>query len=88
MKDLFTRRSAPGRAGMVKAWVSEHLNLDETDLLSVAELACHEPDCPPVETVVTLHRSSGSRKTWRVHKSLVEIGKEDIAAAFRGDAGQ
>lgn len=88
MRDLFTRRAAPGRAGLVKAWVSEHLNLEENDLLTVAELTCHEPDCPPVETLVTLHKSSGSRKTWRVHKSLTEIGKEDIAAALREDAGQ
>ena len=88
MKDLFTRRSAPGRAGMVKAWVSEHLNLEETDLLTVAELACHEPDCPPVETVVTLHRSSGSRKTWRVPKSLAEIDEDDIATTLHEGAAQ
>ena len=53
MRDLFTRRAAPGRSGRVKGWVTERLGLTDADLVTVAELACHEPGCPPVETVVT-----------------------------------
>ena len=52
---MFAHRSAaPGRGAEVKEWVSKHLDLGEDDLVSVAELACHEPGCPPVETVVTV----------------------------------
>lgn len=73
---------------MVKTWVSEHLDLAENDVVTVAELACHEPDCPPVETLVTLHGSNGLRKTWRLHKSLAELDEKDITAALRKDPGQ
>ena len=45
MKNLFARRTPPGRAGQVKAWVTQHLALAEADLVTVAELACHEPGC-------------------------------------------
>ena len=78
MKNLFTRRTAPGRASEVKAWVSEHLALGETDLVTVAELACHEPGCPPVETVVTVHGSDSDRRTWHIHKPLSEVEVTDI----------
>ena len=73
---------------MVKTWVREHLDLAEDDLLTVAELACHEPDCPPVETVVTLHGSNGLRKTWRLHKPLAEIDEGDVVTALREHPGK
>jgi len=81
MIDLFTRRTAPGRAGQVKIWITEHLSLAQTDLVTVAELACHEPDCPPVETVVTVHTSADQRRVWHIHKPLADIDKTDILAA-------
>ena len=82
MKNLFARRAAPGRAGMVKTWVTECLGLTEADLVTVAELACHEPGCPPVETVVTVHAADGARRNWRVHKALAEIDQADILKAL------
>ena len=87
MKDLFTRRTAPGRAGMVKAWVTEHLALAEADLVTVAELACHEPGCPPVETVVTVHASDGQRRTWHVHKPLADVDKTDVVTVLSSEKG-
>ena len=83
MNNLFTRRTAPGRAGAVKGWVTECLSLAEADLVSVAELACHEPGCPPIETVVTVHASDGQRRQWHVHKPLSEVEKTDIVTALR-----
>ncbi len=88
MTNLFTRRAAaPGRAGEVKAWVTEHLGLAEADLVTVAELACHEPGCPPIETVVTVHRSSGERLSWHVHKPVADVQKIDIATAVSSGKG-
>ncbi len=87
MKNLFARRAAPGRAGVVKAWVTEHLGLAEADIVTVAELACHEPGCPPVETVVTVHASDGQRRTWHVHKSLAEVDEKDVVTALSGGKG-
>ena len=88
MKDLFARRATPpGRAREVKAWVSEHLGLAEADLVTVAELACHEPGCPPVETVVTVHASGGERRSWHLHKSLAEIDEKDVVTVLSSENG-
>ena len=80
--DLFARRRAPGRAAAVKGWVAAHLGLSEADLLTVAELACHEPGCPPVETVVTVHGADGVRRDWRIHKPLADVAKTDVIAVI------
>ena len=86
MNNLFTRRTVPGRAGAVKGWVTECLSLAEADLVSVAELACHEPGGPPVETVVAVHASDGQRRQWHVHKPLSEVEKADIVSALLCEA--
>ena len=85
MKNLFARRASPGRAGEVKVWVTEHLGLAEADLVTIAQLACHEPGCPPVETVVTVHASGGERRSWHVHKSLSEVDEMDVVTALSSE---
>lgn len=81
MKNMFAPRDrSPGRASEIKAWVIEYLKLGESELVSVAELTCHEPDCPPVETVVTVHRDGGQRQSWKIHKPMSEVGQADVMA--------
>ena len=85
MKNMFApRERSPGRAAEIKAWVSQRLDLGESDLVSVAELTCHEPDCPPVETVVTVHRDDGERVSWKIHKPMSEGCQSDINNALPG----
>ena len=52
--------------------------LPETTILSVAELNCHEPDCPPTETVITARSEDGLTKNWRIHKPIEEIVEADV----------
>ncbi|MGF1660382.1 MAG: hypothetical protein ACFCUS_13225 [Rubrimonas sp.] len=84
MRGLFARSRAPGRATQVKAWVAARLGLCEADLVTLAELVCRDPGCPPVETVVSVHRSGGARRDWRIPKPLAEIAEADILAAMAG----
>jgi hypothetical protein len=86
--NLFARRRAPGRAAAVKGWVAAHLGLGEADLVTVAELACNEPGCPPVETVVTVHGSDGARRNWRIHKPLADVAETDVIAVIRDRSGR
>ena len=50
--------------------------------ISVAELRCHEPNCPPVETVFTVRKSDGSIQDWRISKSASEIQIKDIEILY------
>ena len=43
-------------------------------------LNCHEPGCPPTETVITARYADGSMKDWRIAKPLSSIEDEDVKA--------
>ena len=81
MISLFDR-SKPSRESIkrVKEAVSDCFRIPETTTLAVAELNCHEPDCPPVETVITGHKEDGTIETWRIAKRIDDIEDRDILA--------
>ena len=37
----------------LKLLISKKYHLSDETIISIAELTCHEPDCPPLETVIT-----------------------------------
>ena len=86
--DFFKKRAAPGHASQIKGWVAEHLGLSDADLVTIAELTCHEPDCPPVETVVTVHKADNSRQDWRIHKPISEIAASDVSQSLNNAEGR
>ena len=65
-------------AQKVKELVNVKFKLDDKSTLSIAELNCHKPDCPPKETVITIRDMDGNAKNWRIHKPINEIVDEDI----------
>ena len=79
MVGMFDRKSKnPEALRNLKSLFIKKYNLHESTILSVAELSCHEPGCPPIETVITARAVDGSVKNWKLHKSIVEIKKIDI----------
>ena len=62
----------------LKQLISKKYKLSENTIISIAELSCYEPDCPPIETVITARNEDGSMKNWRVAKSIEEIQESDI----------
>ncbi len=87
MRGLFDRKRPDAAAvRRVKACVTEQLGLPGEAALTVAEPACHEPGCPPIETVVTVQDADGQRRTWRLQKPVAGITTADVAAAMRGPA--
>ena len=52
--------------------------IPETSILSMAELICHEPNCPPIETIITERADDGKVRNWRIAKSINEIQEIDI----------
>ena len=62
----------------LKKLLAKKFKLTENTILNVAELNCHEPDCPPTETVITARKKDKLTKIWRVHKPIEEILESDI----------
>lgn len=62
----------------LKLLISEKYKLPDTAIISIAELTCHEPNCPPLETVITVRFEKGLTKNWRVAKPINEIEESNI----------
>ena len=62
----------------LKLLISNKYKLSDNTIISIAELSCHELDCPPIETVITVRYENGSMKNWRVAKPISEVEETDI----------
>ena len=62
----------------LKHLISKKYKLPENTIISIAELSCHEPDCPPIETVVTIHHVDGNTKNFKIHKPMNKIQPNDL----------
>ena len=79
MRGLFERNRPDAEASRrVKELVTKRFGLPETTTLAVAELRCHEPDCPPIETIVTARDADGRMRDWRIAKPLSEVEAADV----------
>ena len=58
--------------------IQEQFNLTDDTLISLSELNCHEPNCPPTETVITTRALNGESCIWKIAKPISEIKIEDI----------
>jgi hypothetical protein len=63
----------------VKAWATAALAPDHERAVLVTELACSEPGCPPVETVIAL-LGPGEPQRWKIHKPVAELTEDDVRA--------
>ncbi len=62
----------------IKAWMRQYFNLDEETMVLVAELNCAEPNCPDMETVVTVFHKDGNMQKYSIKKPLLYVRKWDI----------
>lgn len=60
----------------IKQWVYQAFMLYDDIPISLSQLQCHEPDCPPIETVITL--MTQPPKQYKIHKPIAKIEYEDI----------
>jgi hypothetical protein len=58
-------RDVRAAKAQIREWAREVLVLSDGDTVTVAELECAKPDCPPHETVVLV--ACAGRPTWQ-HK--------------------
>ncbi|MBM3770306.1 MAG: hypothetical protein FJW27_03290 [Acidimicrobiia bacterium] len=73
-------KPAPERIAAVKAWVGELFGLSDGATILVTELACKEPGCPPLETVIAVLDGAGGQWKRSLHKAVSEVTREDVAA--------
>lgn len=84
----FAARRSVSPSSTIKAWVRQQLQLDDDAVVVVAELACHEPGCPPVETVISILGHGEPNLSVHLSQPLDEVTGPDVAAAFAASASR
>lgn len=78
-------RNDPGVAvcaRAVKQWTRDILALAEDAVVSVNELACHLPGCPPRETVILVMRAGEQTFQVSMHKAMRDVTRDDVETAL------
>jgi hypothetical protein len=78
--------SSPPRANVadierIRAWVHTAYRLNTDVTISIVELQCSEPGCPPVETAITMLSPNERARTFKIHKTLAALKEEDVTGA-------
>lgn len=64
----------------IRQWVRETHGVPEEVTVMVTELACPEPGCPPVETVVAVLHGPGNTVQGKIARPMAEVTREDVSA--------
>ena len=81
MEGMFQKKISNKSATQnLKNLIIEKFRLNKDTNVSIAELSCHEPNCPPKETVITIRKADGRTSNLRIHKALDQIQREDVKA--------
>ncbi|MGL4237787.1 hypothetical protein [Tabrizicola sp.] len=86
MLGLFSRRPRPDAEAVarLKTWVTSLMTLGDKDHIAVAELACHEPGCPDLETVVTVTLADRRRFVLRFPSAVGEVTEAQVQSLQPG----
>ncbi|UXN57495.1 hypothetical protein [Phyllobacterium zundukense] len=68
-------------ARAIKSWTRKLLSLPDEAVVSVSELACHVPGCPPRETVVLVMQGTETVQV-SVHQPMKDVTEDDVVQAF------
>lgn len=71
----------PAATAAIKGWARTILGLDESAVVSINELSCAKPDCPPRETVILVLRPGAPALRLSVHKAIVDVTEADVTGA-------
>ena len=73
--------ASPAQIQQVKAWVQGTLQLDSAVPISLSQLQCHEPGCPPIETVIAI--MTQPTQTYKIHAAIADLDEAQVQAALQ-----
>ena len=62
----------------VTAWTRARFRLGDDVTVSVSQLECQVPGCPPVETVIVFWTAPDRRHHWKVFKPVADVTEDDL----------
>ena len=82
MIDLFPNKPkvTPEQSQRVKDWIYQVLQINSNTVISLSQLQCQDPDCPPIQTAIAIMTSP--HRVIRIHKAIPDITYGDIVQAI------
>jgi nitrate reductase delta subunit len=68
----------------VATWTRERFKLLSDDVISVSEIACKLPGCPPLETAIAFW-TNGQRHHFKLFKRVAEVKFDDLPYPWMKD---
>ncbi|MEA5488975.1 MULTISPECIES: hypothetical protein [Pseudanabaena] len=80
--DLFPKKPAVSaeQSQQVKDWLYEILQINHQTVISLSQLQCQDPDCPPIQTAIAIMTSP--HRIIRIHKAISDITYVDVVQAI------
>jgi hypothetical protein len=83
MINLFAPQKPPVTAEQsqqIKDWLYEILQVDRATIISLSQLQCSEPNCPPIQTAIAIMLTPPL--IIRIHKATADINYTDVCIAI------
>ncbi len=64
------------KIAQIKAWIYQKFEIDTEIPISINQLQCHEPNCPPIETVIAVMTTPPQQ--YKIYRSISLITEADI----------
>ena len=71
---------SPEHLKQLKTWTYEILSMETSVPISISQLTCTEPGCPPLETVIAI--MTQPPHTYKVHQAAVDISQDGLVQAL------
>lgn len=65
----------------LKGWIRELIHIDQDIPISISQLQCREPGCPPLETSIAVLTQPPQR--YKIHRAVNEIEYSDLVTLLR-----
>lgn len=72
-----SQKASSEKTKQIKEWIYQALQIDDEISISLSQLQCTEPGCPPIETVINV--MTNPVQQYKIHKSIAEIEYTDIS---------
>ena len=66
----------------LREWTRARFTLPEESAVMAVEVACRQPGCPPLETVVAFWTDTDQRHQFKVFKRAEEVVEDDLPPAW------
>jgi hypothetical protein len=75
-------RTDPAAVQRIKDWARVALRASDDTVFAVNEIACLDPSCPGLETIILVMQPGVKTRACKLSKGLSDIAEADIVAAL------